>query len=287
VASTPSLANALERLSIRADTDAPLARSIEAAVASLPDSFLYARSDEANVVVVDGSQDWVDDAVETLRAGAHGVMVVGPRRAETSELNELASLADESQAPVICAYPWASNPLVAVVKESWPDAAGPTDFVEVTSEIASTSDAWESAAVDQLMLVSTLFGELAGVRLLWRAAPSYAISAELAVRDFRLPVSIVTSTSEHARSEVTVRRMSLTHRTEIVIPYPKDARPARGRLITESEELNQPLIFENSLRASLLRLGSLVSRGVEFGDDVRRLATLCEVLGDAWGRQIH
>jgi hypothetical protein len=279
---TQSLANTSARLSIRADTDASLGRTIEAAVASLPDSFLNATSNEANVVVTDGTQDWVDTAAETLRSGARGVMVVGPRRAEPAELIKLAALADEHHAPVVCAYPWASNPLVAVVKESWPEAAGPSDFVEVTSDSASTSNAWIGAVVDQLMLVSTLFGELVGVRLLWRAPTGYAIAAEIAVRDSSLPVSIIASTSDHGQGGVTVRRMSLTHRTEIVIPFPKDARPARARLITESEEFVQPLLYENSLRASLLRLSDLVRRDVGFGDDVRRLAQLCEVLGAAW-----
>jgi hypothetical protein len=169
-----------------------------------------------------------------------------------------------------------------VAKEHWPDAAGPSDFVELTADLASSSNERQSALVDQLMLVGDLFGKLVEVRLIRRTHTGYVVSGEIAVRDGRLPVSIIASTGTAGQGEVFARRMSLTHRAEIVIPFPNDARPARARLITESEEFHQPLIYESSLRSSMLRLSGLMSRDGGFGDDVRRLEQLCQVLGDAW-----
>lgn len=265
---------------------ASLGPALESAVASLPASFLINRS-TADVAVVDGSHDWVIATTAALRSGARGVMIVGPRRAEPEELIDLAALAEGQRAPIVCAYLWASNPLVAVVKELWPDAAGPSDFVELTADLASSSHERQSALVDQLMLVGTIFGKLVEVRLIRRTHTGYVVSGEIAVRDGRLPVSIIASTGTAGRGEVSARRMSLTHRAEIVIPFPNDARPARARLITESEEFNQPLIYENSLRSSMLRLSGLIGREGGFGDDVRRLEQLCEVLGDAWEFDSH
>ncbi|MGA1836481.1 hypothetical protein VD659_06055 [Herbiconiux sp. 11R-BC] len=228
-----------------------------ATLASLPLSYTDAGRN-AEVVVVAGSEGWVDRVRAAGAAGARGVVVTDPLPATDAA----ALVADPPACTVVLAETWASSPALHSAVEQFAAPLARTRLVDArTLEPRTGRD-----------LRAVLFAELRAVQSLGIEVASLAIVAEtassiLGVGRSTTGARVVLSAarSDTADGSLDLLLVAPDETIRIELPDSTTARPGRAVLTSASAALEVPTTWQTAHRAAWLTLSDALVSGADPG----------------------
>ena len=237
-----------EQLTVASEPAADHAGSIPEVIASLPVSLARSTSAEADLVAVSGATGWTNRAMEAIRSGARGVLVVDPQAEPVHELKKVAS---QHEVPVVLNHRLASNPGVEVARSKVQSISGDISFVDLTASVVSTGT--YSSALDELRLIaSRLVGRIQGLRTLRRSEDSLLATGHCAGTS--IPVTFAALHSPLGPFAAYARIVTASGDIELRIPSPETAAPAEVTFTDAEGTTLAPTLFESSRRSSWRRL---------------------------------
>ena len=264
-----SAPDGIKQYTVRADPGAQEAGAVALAVASLPESFGPAASDnQADVQVISGQPGWTAHAVEAVTAGARGVVVVNPAVENTGSLQ---AAAQQTRAAVVLDQRWASNPAVPGAEDAVRSMAGRAALLDTVATASVGTDPGELFA-DHLAAVVRIAGPLTNLRPLSRVPRGYTATAVLTNG---APVALQGVVSNARPAALDFRLLTDDGGVSVTLPEPVAAWPATVKVTGPQGELLLPTIYESAHRATWRRLKEHLDAGSN-SPDLHRFAALTE-----------
>lgn len=260
----------ITQLSVTSAGSKPFADPL-AAIATLPMS-LRATPADADLVGLRGAAGWPGIALEAIRSGARGVLVVDPVADETSTLEQVAA---DSGVPVVLDTTWAYNPAVRAAVDSFVRLSVPGALVEVRSNLPLRSSR-SHALLDQLSLVRAAVGAVESVQYV--RFDTYGFDA-IGTLENGSRVTFAAILTNSVASSATVRIVRPTDAVELFLPAPTTAAPGRAVVCGPNGETLLPTKYETGHRVAWRELhasalaGALSGDLAGFSDDVRLVQT--------------
>ena len=247
-------------LNIIAPESVRTTRASDAVLASLPLSYTPAADSGAGAVaVVDGSGRWSAAVVQALQDGAAGVIVVQPG---AEDVGELRAVAADHHGVVVIDSTWASNPVVAEVRQALQAAIGQHSRLECRIVVRVGTDL-DRALLDQLTLLRALVGPVTDLEILHWSEHGYVGESRADGLAVNFSVVCTNATPEAAK----VRLLTSVGSIEVEIPSGETARPAHLIVTSPSGAKIAPTLYESGHRATWRRLHRLITSS-EPADDL-------------------
>lgn len=231
-------------------------------IASLPLSFAQTTA-RPDVVLIDGSEDWLEQVCSGARAGARAAVVIEPTTFQSGR---------SAPIPVVVDTAYAGNPSISAIRQHV-SAVETGALLEVRAIMPTTVSA-EQALRSLLSVIRATTDEV----LVVPAVPintAHGFTVQGTLSDGR--EALITLTKTNALPErVTVRVVGARTTVEAAIPAASVARPA---VITVSEPdgaIQLPTLWETSHRAALRRVREVLV-GADVGDDLSVFAADAEL----------
>ncbi|MEC3853998.1 hypothetical protein [Paenarthrobacter ureafaciens] len=264
-----SAPDGIKQYTVRATPEAQEAGAVALAVASLPESFGPAASDnQADVQVISGQPGWTARAAEAIASGARGVVVVNPAAENTESLQ---ANAQQSGAAVVLDQCWASNPALPGAEDTVRSMAGRAALLDTVATAPTGTDPGELFA-DHFATVVRLTGPLASLRLLTRGPRGYTATAVLTNG---APVALQGVVSNARPAALDFRLLTDDGGVSVTLPEPVAAWPATVKVTGPQGELLLPTIYESAHRATWRRLKEHLDAGTS-PSDLHRFAVLSD-----------
>lgn len=246
-------------------------RTIDAALATLPDSF---RRDDAadRVDVVDGAAGWPSRVRDAADRGARGVLVVDPRDAAVHDVDRLSDVT----VPVVLDSPWAHDPAIGTVAAHFRRLSGDGVLLEAR---AYTAEADLRATMSALVsvasaLMNTTFGEVT----LRVDRPSALLLRARAADGTLLAATVLDSPAQ--RGEADLRLVRGPDGAHVHLTQSCSAHPSSASATDATGRMTFKVAFESSHKGALVRLRDAVQTGAAV-DDVARYAAVARILDDS------
>lgn len=226
---------------------------MSAAISSLP--MTYRRVSEAaaaDVVVVTGRR-WAQNALQAVRSGARGVLVVDPVPSDPNVLDALACASTR----VVLDSSWRHNPLVDQVGDGLAAYDRPGALLEARLYVAPGTESG-SACVSILDLVTAIFGPVRGLRSVMRRPGWFVLDGRLSGAATMLVSVVATDGLPH---EASLRILDATGGARISIPDAATAAPALATFTSPTGHTLAPTRYESAHRGALRRMAALISHG--------------------------
>lgn len=237
-----------EQLTVTSQPTADRAGSIREVIASLPISLSRSTSPEPDLVAVTGTTGWTNRAIEAIRAGARGVLVIDP---QPEPVHELKAVAIQREVPVVLNHRLASNPGVEVARRKVQSISAEISYVDLTAAV----DPWSTsgAALEELRLIaSKLVGRVQGLRTL-RHNESVSLASGYCAGT-SIPVTLAALHAPLGAFAAQARIVTANGDIELRIPSPETAAPAEVTFTDAEGTTLAPTLYESSRRSSWRRL---------------------------------
>lgn len=261
------------QLSVHADADAEAAGAVAAVVSSLPVS-LKPAAGTPDVVAVGGSTGWTSRAIDAIRKGARGVVVVSP---VAEDPTALAAIAAENNTAVVLDQQWAGNPALAESQAKARNilACAVADAVLVDSVAygAPGSDP-DALLTEHLAAILKCGVDVTGWQAVRRNRHGYVVTGRLS-NGAPLALHGVLTSSVPANAKVSI--LTASGRADVVLPDPYAAWPAEVRSITADGATTLPTIYETAHRHAWTRLRDQLASSTP-GSDLEQFAALSSLI---------
>ena len=237
-----------EQLTVTTQPTADQAGSIPEVIASLPISLSRSTSAEPDLVAVTGTTGWTNRAIDAIRTGARGVLVIDP---QAEPVHELKSVASQRGVPVVLNHRWASNLGVEVARRKVQSISTEISFVDLTARIGHIGTS--GSALEELRLIaSQLVGRIQGLRTLRHSDPVLLATGYCAGTS--IPVTFTILHTPVGAFAAHARIVTANGEIELRIPSPETAAPAEVSFTDAEGTTLAPTLYESSRRSSWRRL---------------------------------
>ncbi|WP_382309426.1 hypothetical protein [Herbiconiux sp. UC225_62] len=233
------------------------AASAAAALATLPLSYTEG-GDDAEVVVIAGSDGWVERVRAAATRGARGVIVTDP----LPEAEAIDLAADPPDCFVVLAEPWASSPALRSTAEQFGAPISRAHLVDARAVEPVSGRSLRTVLFSQLRAVQNLGMEIASLSIAAESSSSI-LGVGRSVSGTRVVLSAARTDVGDGTLDILLVGRDETIRVEL--PNSTTARPGRAVLTSAIAAVEVPTTWETAHRSSWLALRDAFATGVQPG----------------------
>jgi hypothetical protein len=238
---------------IAADAEARSTGALTWVAASLP-ATLHLVADNPDVRAVSGASGWVERAVQALRGGASGVVVVAPEAEATDGLRKMAA---ERDAFVILDQRWRSNPAVTEAHDAVSNLGSPISLAEIAANVPAIEDV-EQALHESVQIAHHVIGAVENLAILHRQSRTVLVSGSVAGG---APLTITIGVGPAIECPFHLRVVAQSGGVHLSVPDPANAAPGVVTIQRADGSTTLPTRWESAHRASWRRVITAVERG--------------------------
>ncbi|QJU55118.1 hypothetical protein SCB71_18900 [Herbiconiux sp. KACC 21604] len=251
-----------ERTAVAVATLATLPLSFRRFSAGASDARADAVAARPDVVVVAGSEGWVERAREAASAGARGVVVTDPL--PVAARVPLVALADDvSGCAIVLAESWASSPALLTAAERLSAPIARTRVVDARSIEPRRGRDLRAVLFAQLRAVQRLGVEVSSLEVVAETASSL-LGVGRSTTGARIVLSAARSDTADCTLDLLLVAPDETIRIEV--PDGTTARPGRAVHTSASDAVELPTIWQTAHRTAWQRLNDALLAGGRPGD---------------------
>lgn len=253
---------------IGSDVEARVSGALSWVAASLPET-LHLVDEGADVLALSGTAGWAERAVEALREGACGVVVIAPG---AEAVDVLRTTAAELNASVVLDQRWRSNPAVVTARDAVSGLQSPICFADIAVNVQTIAEV-EPALHESVQIAQYVIGTAENLRVLHRQSRTVLVSATVE----GAPLTITIAVGPAIDSPCRVRVVALSGGVNLSVPDPETAAPGIVTIVHHDGATTLPTRWESAHRASWRRLAASFERGErlddlgEFGESMEQL----------------
>ena len=249
----------MNTIAIAADEETRAIGALTWVAASLPTT-LHLVADTADVRAVSGAAGWVERAIQALREGASGVVVVEPVAEETEGLRKIAA---ERDAFVILDQRWRSNPAVTTALDAVRNL-GAISLAEIAVNVPAIEDV-ERAVHESVQIAHHVIGAVENLAILHRQSRTVLVSGSVAGG---APLTITVAVGPAIDRPFHLRVVAQAGGVHLSVPDPATAAPGLVTIQSADGYTTLPARWESAHRASWRRVITAFQRG-ERPEDLR------------------
>ncbi|MDY0908482.1 hypothetical protein [Microbacterium sp. CFBP9034] len=219
---------------------------------------------------VSGAAGWVERAIQALREGAAGVVVVAPVAEAVDSLRKAAA---ELDAFVILDQHWRSNPAVVNGRDAVGNLDALISFAGIAVNVPTVDDV-EQAVHESVQIAHHVIGAVENLRILHRQSRSVLMSGTVGGG---APLTITIAVGPAIERPFHVRVVAGTGGVHLSVPDPGTAAPGVVTIVHADGSTTLPTRWESAHRASWRRVITAFEQR-ERPDDLREFDDASQLL---------
>ncbi|WP_138444970.1 hypothetical protein [Sinomonas susongensis] len=243
-----------QQLTVLSSPEADAGGGVPQVISSLPVSLHPTDGAGSDLVAVAGTPGWTEKALESIEAGARGVMVIRPSAADVTALRDRA---EASGVPVVLDTEWAHNPAVAAAAPRFAAVNDENSLLEARVNAPVGVDV-DQVLLAQLALIRAAVDPVVSLSHARRNRHGYDALAHLA-SGARASLSAILS--DALPSSATLRIIKPRDAVTLAVPASETAAPGRVTVSGPDGATLLPTQWESAHRAAWRRLHALAEAG--------------------------